>query len=297
MLVSSLLSNINNNLRGQDDVTPDITSDEGIYWLATINQKKDELYEDLTKQWSFSFHESFPNEPGTVATAGTTALTGTNTYFTDYAVGDKIVVSGETVRTIDTITSDTALTVTAAFSNTASGKTFTHDIIIRTGVQTYNLHRRFLGASDTVYVTNTDGNRIEYSVIQPQERQLNFREAFISEENPLTITFTTNIESTEDIIGGVLTVPGYSNVPDMTAATDVVPMPDPNWLALAVAADLAFGDLIYEDKTEGLNVRANNLYSMMVRKNRRGTFRNARKLQTTNSYRIHGPTTRSSRSI
>jgi len=63
---------------------------------------------------------------GTVATNGSTTLTGTNTFFTDtFKVGDTITVSGETIRTIDTIASDTSLTVTVAFSTTASGLSYT----------------------------------------------------------------------------------------------------------------------------------------------------------------------------
>lgn len=62
---------------------------------------------------------------GSVATNGTTTLTGTGTSFlTKYAVGDPILVSGETVRTINAITSDTVLTVSVAFSTTASGLSY-----------------------------------------------------------------------------------------------------------------------------------------------------------------------------
>ena len=58
---------------------------------------------------------------GTVATAGTTALVGTGTHFTDWNVGTTIVVDGETSRTINGITDATHATVSVAFSNTASG--------------------------------------------------------------------------------------------------------------------------------------------------------------------------------
>jgi hypothetical protein len=61
---------------------------------------------------------------GTVSTAGTKTLTGTDSNFTDYAVGDTITVSGETTRIIETITNDTLLTVTVAFANTASDLTY-----------------------------------------------------------------------------------------------------------------------------------------------------------------------------
>ncbi len=64
--------------------------------------------------------------PGTVQTAGTTSLVGTGTQFTNtFKVGDTITVSGETIRTIATITDDTHLTVSVAFSTSVSGLTYT----------------------------------------------------------------------------------------------------------------------------------------------------------------------------
>lgn len=295
MLVSDFITRVSYNLRGIDDEIPTAGDDEWVYWLSVGNAKISELYKDVTKQWRFSFNETAPYEPGTVATTGTTTLTGTSTNFNDYAVGDKVLVDGETTRTIATIISDTVLTVTLAFANTASTKSFYRDIIIKTGVQTYNLHRRFIAASDEVVVTKADDTARYYNVIQPQERRRQYRDVYIANENPQTITFTTDFESTEDLIGAVLTVPGYYGPPVLTDEDDTVPVPDGEWLALATATDLAFSDIIYEDKTEGLNNRANNRYSMMVRDNRRGTSRNPRRLNTTNSYRIHGPNRRSVR--
>ena len=57
---------------------------------------------------------------GTVSTPGSSVtLTGVGTQFTNtFKVGDTLTVTGETVRTIATITSDTVLTVTVAFSAT-----------------------------------------------------------------------------------------------------------------------------------------------------------------------------------
>jgi len=63
---------------------------------------------------------------GTVTTAGTTTLTGDGTTFTDYKAGDVIKVEGETsTRIIASITSDTVLLVTVAFSSSDSGLTYT----------------------------------------------------------------------------------------------------------------------------------------------------------------------------
>jgi hypothetical protein len=61
---------------------------------------------------------------GTVQTAGTVALVGTTTNFLSFTVGETITVSGETVRAIATITDNTHLTVTSAFSTTASGLSY-----------------------------------------------------------------------------------------------------------------------------------------------------------------------------
>src|SRR6185369_15813725 len=62
---------------------------------------------------------------GTVATASNTTLTGTSTIFTrQLGIGDRITVGSDT-RTITAIASDTSLTVSAAFSGTASGQSAT----------------------------------------------------------------------------------------------------------------------------------------------------------------------------
>jgi len=75
---------------------------------------------------NFRVDQPVVNLPGFVQTAGSTALVGTETLFTnDFKVGDTINVSGETSRVVATITDDTHLTVTVAFSTTASSLTYT----------------------------------------------------------------------------------------------------------------------------------------------------------------------------
>lgn len=272
MLVSEAISIANYALRGTDDDAPSVGDQgEGDYWLSLLNRKKDELYYDVGKQWSFIYRDAAPEEPGTVATAGTTTLTGTGTYFTDYKVGDKITVAGETERTIATIVSDTSLTVTVAFLNTASGKTFTRDTIIATGVQTYNLHRNLLGVSDRVYVQTSEG-KVFLNQVHPQEINRVEQQVYISGGNPESLTFTIDIEATDSLVGGSLIVPGYYLPGDMIAETDVLPVPDPNWLAMALASEVAFADVVYEDRAEALNARTNALWSAMVARNRRGSF-------------------------
>jgi hypothetical protein len=62
---------------------------------------------------------------GTVSTVATTTLTGSETNFSDFSVGDSIYVSGETVRTFATITDDDTATVTVAFANTDNDLDYT----------------------------------------------------------------------------------------------------------------------------------------------------------------------------
>ena len=61
---------------------------------------------------------------GTVTTAGTKSLIGSASQFTLYSVGMNILVSGETNRVIETITDDTHLTVTSAFTTSASSLSY-----------------------------------------------------------------------------------------------------------------------------------------------------------------------------
>lgn len=288
MTVSEALTKINQALRGIDDDVPTFGDEEAVFWLSVLNNKKDELFRDSTKLWSSAFNLTAPNEPGTVATTGTTTLTGTDTYFTDYQAGDTILVNGETSRTIDTITSDTSLTVTAAFDNTDTSLTFTHTSIITASDTTYSLHRRLVAISDQVKVTDTNSIKHYFDVIQPQARTDTTQEVFEAGENPRVLNFTNDIDSGDAIVGGTLAVPGYYLPADMTAATDILPFPDPMWGVMATAAEIAFSDIVYEDKAADINAKANALFRAMSSQNRAGTYNRPRRVKY-NNYHIRQP--------
>lgn len=285
MTLLSLITDINDALRGLEDV-PASGTDEYNLWVRVANRKKDEWARDPKQHWASNF-TSTPLEVGTVATTGTTTLTGTGTYFTDYRVGDQITVDGETVRTIATITSDTVLTVTVAFSNTASSLTFSRTTIVATGVQTYSLNRNLFLPSDTAYVTTTDDDDIDYTVVKPQDRETDASQVHISGRHPQVLTFVDEIVSTDQIVGGTLVVPGYHLPADLSDDTDLIPVDDPRWLTYAVASEIAFNDVTYEDKYVDLNTKANALYLSMIQANRQGTSDNPRTLKT-NVKRIRG---------
>jgi len=289
MILTELFSQVNNTYRGADDDVPVEGTADYTNWLNTTNRKIAEWATDSKNTWLSNFSYEKPNEPGTVATTATTTLTGTSTYFTDYNEGDTILVDGETVRTIDVITSDTVLTVTVAFSNTASAKTFTHQTIIQDGVQSYSMPRSYMGPSDQVFIVTTSNGTVEYVIGKPQERDRFLHEVYLSSRNPQLVTFQDTISTTSNsqLIGGELKMPGYYKPADMVDSTDIIPVDDPYWLVYAVASELAFNDLTYEDKAPDLNSKANNLYSGMVSDNRRGT-NNYPRIARTNVNRIPG---------
>lgn len=281
MLVSEFFEQVNISYRGTDDDVPAAGSTDSQMWYRTMNRKISEYARDAKVTWLSNFSYEKPNEPGTTATTATTTLTGTSTYFTDYQIGDKVTISGETERTIATITSDTSLTVTLAFANIAAGKTFTHKTIIVTGVQTYSVHRNLLNPSDRAIVT-TSTQDLYYVLGKPQERARYQNEVYLSGRNPQDLTFYDTISTalTAQLIGATLKLPGYYVPNDLTALTDIIPVDDPYWLVYAVAGELAFNDITYSDKAPDLNSKANNLYSDMVTLNRRGTSNYPRQART-----------------
>lgn len=293
MTFATFIDQVNGAFRGTDDDAPSEGSTDYELWLATTNRKISEWATDSNTVWQSNFRFEKPNEPGTVETTGTTTLTGTDTFFTDYLVGDTVTVDGETERTIATITSDTSLTVTVSFSNTTTLKTFTHKTIVQDGVETYSVHRSLLNPSDTVFVSTTDQD-LKYVIGKPQERSRYMNEVYLSSMNPQLITFydTITTANNSQLIGGELKIPGYYVPDDIGASTDIIPVDDPYWLVYAVASELAFNDITYSDKAPDLNAKANNLYNQMIRRNRKGTS-NYPRIARTNVNRIPGANNRS----
>ena len=119
---------------------------------------------------------------GTVTTAGTVTLTGVLTTFEDYLVGDTITVSGETIRTIDSIVSDTELTVSVAFATTAGGLTYTIGSTALVGSETNFLD---YDAGDTISV---DGERVRTIATITDDENLTVTLPFLTTETALTYT-------------------------------------------------------------------------------------------------------------
>lgn len=263
MLAQEFLDNTYLCYRGKiQGRTPTWGTDKANIVIDIGNRKIQEWGTDARNKWNSLFETSAQSEIGTVTTAGSTTLTGTGTFFTDYLVGDKITVNGETERTIDTITSDTVLTVTVAFTTTASSLAFTRSTIVdTTNDLTYKLNRRFFQPSDFAKVVRTDSSIVEYPIVKAQQRSIVDQALYVHGLAPKKITFAQKIDSGLD--GGVLTVPGYYSPAPILLPTDVIPVDDPNWLVYITASELARNDPAKEDNFPTLAGMANDIYRKM----------------------------------
>lgn len=158
---------------------------------------------------------------------------------------------------------------------------------ISVGTQDYDFDSDISVPADSVVVTTTTNQNIEYTICKPQERKRFLRAVYISGRDPQVLTFQDTIKANDQIVGGTIKVAGYWVPDDLTGVNDTIPVDDPYWLVYAVASELAFNDLTYSDKAPDLNAKANNLYSGMVSDNRRGTNNNPR-MARTNVNRIPG---------
>jgi hypothetical protein len=155
--------------------------------------------------------------------------------------------------------------------------------VVAVGTQSYNLPADFLNAANEVLITSTGGTIVEYALIDPSERRnCDPRSCFITGPKGGTqvLTFVDTFNTGDITIGGTISIDGYFKPADLTASTDVIPVDDPNWLIFAVAAELAFNELTYQDKAPDIQAKANVKYTQMVQSNRRGSNRNPRRVRT-----------------
>lgn len=153
----------------------------------------------------------------------------------------------------------------------------------------FNCDSTLIAPSDWLYAVDSNSKKVYYDIIKPRQRPKNGRAFYIAGMNPQVVYCTNEIQSSEDIVSGTLYLPGYymPTDADKTDGDDTLPIPDPYWGVMATAAEVAFNDITYEDKAEGLNAKANDLYMKMVRKNRRSPYGQAKRAPTT-VYKIRG---------
>lgn len=160
--------------------------------------------------------------------------------------------------------------------------------IIAATIPTFDIDPTYLGMSDVAYIIDPDGKYHEYDITDPQSRDPRCRQVYIAGQNPKKLYFTNPIAANEVIIGGELFLPGYYLPADAVNDASVVLLPDSNWGAMKMAAELAFNDLTYEDKAPDLNAKAENMYRMMSNRNRMRGAKNPNRVKSRTRNRIRG---------
>ena len=168
--------------------------------------------------------------------------------------------------------------VTKRWSNVFEARSL--GTISATDEPTFDLDDDFLAPSNRAYVLLSSGSRSYFPIVKPEEAVEVGRYFYIAGQDPQTLYFSREILSDDQIVGGELFLPAYFMPDDFTNAGQTLLVPDANWLVMATAAEIAYNDIIYEDRAEGLNAKANNLYQQMIAKNRRGTWDNPRRTPT-----------------
>lgn len=154
--------------------------------------------------------------------------------------------------------------------------------ISATATPSFDCDTSLIAPSDTLYAVDSNSLKVYFDIIKPRQRPRTGRAFYIAGMNPSTVYCTNEITSGEDLVGGTMYLPGYYMPADINVSTETgtttIPFLDPYYAVMAVASEIAFNDITFEDKATDLAGKAQVLYMQMVRKNRRNTYGNSQKL-------------------
>ena len=133
---------------------------------------------------------------------------------------------------------------------------------LSSGTQTYDIDSDVMRLSYFVILTNLSAVKSYVSILKPQQITRFTTGAYVAGFNPQQLTFITTITSAYTGFG--LSYPCFTMPTDLSVATSVVAVDDPQWLVYAVAAELARNDYAKEEQYTNLIGQANDLYMKMV---------------------------------
>jgi hypothetical protein len=119
---------------------------------------------------------------------------------------------------------------------------------------------------DVIRITHTDGNHTDYSLIPPN-RLKDYSTGNYVAKIGATLVFNNAFESTDPQFGGTINVPAYLFPDHLVADSDDVPVDDPNWLVMSVAAEWARTDLTLAQNYPLILAKANELMVNMKQAN------------------------------
>lgn len=147
-----------------------------------------------------------------------------------------------------------------------------------TATSTYDIPDDYLFVSDNpgdyVRIDHSDGtNYTNFTVVPANELKryymgnkatpLNFVCAQIGQ----TLVFDRTFATTDPQYGGTIKTPIYFKAARLVNATDIVPVDDPNWLVLMVAADINRNDVTKQNQYPNLIAEASEAMKRMKENN------------------------------
>jgi hypothetical protein len=132
----------------------------------------------------------------------------------------------------------------------------------------------FIAEADQAYVIDTNGQYHYFDFVKVNEVDRRYQNLYVAGANPQKLYFTRPVTADDAIVGGTLYLPGYWMPEDLDAEAEgiedaIIVVDDPEWAVMAVAAQIAFNDITYEEKFDDLDGQAGVLWKIMVKKNRR----------------------------
>lgn len=163
---------------------------------------------------------------------------------------------------------------------------------IEANTQAYALDDDVFYLSDFVYILRTDGNTDRFQVVHPEQRNRGFQGVgMVGSDNGDPITYLTgssqggesnltlNFEDNFVVggnmngdIGGTIEVGCYAIPTPIANPGDTIPVNNPGWLMLRVAAEMARNDPAKQDQFPIIQGEANDIYSKMAVGNQGNSF-------------------------
>lgn len=118
-------------------------------------------------------------------------------------------------------------------------------------------------ASDNLYITTEQGLTVELNEVRPSQRRSFVEGYYIAGNDPQLLRFTSDVIANHD--GEVLEYDTYNKPPVIKTASSLVVCDSYEWLAYAVAAELARNDPAKDDQFGNLSGLASAEYSRMAK--------------------------------
>lgn len=119
---------------------------------------------------------------------------------------------------------------------------------------------------DYVRVNRLDGGTSNYTLVNPEQLSAYPGNRVVARVGN-NLKFSIAFPSDSADIGGSISVPGYTSLPELTNDTDVISVDDPNWLVYMTAAEYVRNDITKQNQYGNLIALAQSSMDSMKANN------------------------------